>query len=148
FDGEGTVSLCKKHDNRFKPSAQIVFYQGNGRNAPLCQKLEETLRHFSFDFRYSEDERKPNKDAPCYGYRAYTLRGDCLPLIQRFLHIARPVKWRDRLIGAAYGSKFITGHERVTSIEPDGEEDVFALETTTGNYVVWGLASSNSAGQL
>lgn len=62
--------------------------------------------------------------------------------------LAGPVKWRDRLTGAAYGSKFITGHERVVSIETDGEEDVFALETTTGNYVVWGLASSNSAGQL
>jgi hypothetical protein len=30
------------------------------------------------------------------------------------------------------------------SIEFDGEEVVYGLETTTGNYVVWGLASSNS----
>jgi predicted phage terminase large subunit-like protein len=148
FDGEGSVSLSKKPEARWKQSPRITFYQGSGRNAPLCRKLETALEHFGFDFSFSEDERKPNKDAPCYGYRAYTLRGPCLPLMQRFLHIAKPVKWRDRIIDGAYGSKFITGHERVVSIEPDGEEFVYALETTTGNYVVWGLASSNSAGQL
>ena len=32
---------------------------------------------------------------------------------------------------------------KVESIEEDGEEDVYALETTTGNYVVWGYASKN-----
>lgn len=40
------------------------------------------------------------------------------------------------------------GKERVVKIEPDGCEDVYALETETGNYFAWGIASSNSAGQL
>lgn len=148
YDGEGTVSICRKDDPHYRNSARIGIFQGSGRNAPLCEKLEVALRQFGFDFTYSEDERKPKKDAPCYGYRAYTLRGDTLPLMQRFLHVVRPTKWRDRIIQGAYGAKFITGRERVVSIEPDGEEDVFALETTTGNYIVWGFASSNSAGQL
>lgn len=36
-----------------------------------------------------------------------------------------------------------TNYERVTSIEPLYEEQVYALQTGTGNYVVWGLASAN-----
>ena len=38
--------------------------------------------------------------------------------------------------------------ETVTKIEYDYDETVYALKTTTGNYVVWGLASSNSSGQF
>jgi predicted phage terminase large subunit-like protein len=37
-----------------------------------------------------------------------------------------------------------TSSEKVVSIEPDGVETVYGLTTETGNYVVWGLASSNS----
>jgi hypothetical protein len=68
-------------------------------------------------------------------------------MYQRFLHIAQPTKWRERMVEGALSTKFIVGHERVVSIEDDGIEDVYALRTTTGNYVVWGFASSNS-GQL
>jgi len=67
-----------------------------------------------------------------------------LPMYQRFVHGVGATKWRDRIIAAAYGTKWIRGKERVLAIEPDGEEVVYGLETTTGNYVVWGLASSNS----
>lgn len=149
FDGEGSVTLQRGTESRPRDSgSRISFYQGAGRNLPLCEKLERLLTKFGFEFSYTEDERKPNKDAPCYGYRAYSLRGGGLPLTQRFLHIVQPSKWRDRIIAAAWRSNFIRGRERVVSIEPAGSEKVFGLTTTTGNYVAWGLASSNSAGQL
>lgn len=148
FDGEGSVSLCVKKGTNYRPSSSVSFYQGSGRNLPLCEKLEHALKHFGFEFSYSEDERKDNKTAACYGYRQYRLMGNDLPMYQRFLHIAQPSKWRDRIIGGALGAKFIKGREKVVSVEPDGEGVVYALTTTTGNYVVWGLASSNSAGQL
>ena len=51
------------------------------------------------------------------------------------------------MIETAYGARF-GNRDRVEAIENDGIEDVFALQTETGNYVVWGLASSNSAGQM
>jgi predicted phosphoadenosine phosphosulfate sulfurtransferase len=35
--------------------------------------------------------------------------------------------------------------DNVLTIEPDGREPVYWLETTTGNYVAWGYASKNSA---
>ncbi len=150
FDGEGSVSLSKKFGGTagYRASSTIAFYQGAGRNLPLCDKLERALTHFGLPFVYSEDERKDNKEAACYGYRCYRLRGNSLPLYQRFLHIVQPSKWCDRIVDAAYGAKFVREWDEIESMELDGEEDVFALETTTGNYVVWGYASSNSAGQL
>lgn len=146
FDGEGSVSACRR--GGYEPSSIISFYQGAGRNLPLCEKLERLLSGFGFEFTYSEDDRKTNKDAPCYGYRNYRIKSDGLRVFQRFLHIVQPTKWRDRIIEGCFRSKFIQQRERVISIEPDGEEVVYALTTETGNYVVWGLASSNSAGQL
>lgn len=148
FDGEGTVSQQQRPGTDYNVGTTIAFYQGSGRNKPLCDKLEENLRHFGFEFTYAEDERKPNKDAPCYGYRTYRIKSDGLPTFQRFLHIVQPTKWRDRLQSGIFKTNFVKGREKVVKIEPDGEEVVYGLTTTTGNYVVWGLASSNSAGQL
>jgi predicted phage terminase large subunit-like protein len=148
FDGEGSVSLCAKDSQEYRNSASICFYQGAGRNLPLCEKLEHALKHFGFGFTVREDERKENKTAACYGYRQYRLTEHGLPLYQRFLHIVQPTKWRDRIESGALSAMFIQGRERVLTIEPDGVETVYALTTETGNYVVWGLASSNSAGQL
>lgn len=147
YEGEGTVSFVRRHKN-CRPVARIAFYQGAGRNKPLCDKLEAALDYFGFDYAVSMDERKDPSAGVNFEYRCYTLRGKTLPLMQRFLHVTRTDKWRDRMIEGAFGTKFSTGKERVVSIHDDGVEDVFALETETGNYVVWGLASSNSAGQL
>jgi predicted phage terminase large subunit-like protein len=71
-------------------------------------------------------------------------RASRLPLYQRFLHIVKPTKWRQRIIDLAATGRLYTQGERVISIQEDGTEMAYGLETTTGNYVVWGLASSNS----
>lgn len=158
FDADGSVSNGYKTDENgvalldYRPSATISFYQGAGRNLPLCEKLENALGHFGFEFTYDSDWRKEDgrgeNEKKGYEYRKYRLTGGGLPVYQRFLHIVRPSKWRDRIVNGAFGAKYITGRERVVAIEPDGVEPVYALETTTGNYVVWGLLSSNSAGQF
>lgn len=161
FDAEGTVSICHKASELYPASSSINIFQGAGRNLPLCQKLERALDHFGFDYTVREDQRKDNKTAACYGYRTYRIKttrlacgqerisGGALTTFQRFLHIVQPTKWRDRIIEGAYRSKFILGREKVVSITPENnEKSVYSLKTTTGNYVVWGFASSNSAGQL
>ena len=64
--------------------------------------------------------------------------------LTKFLNICRPVRrgrWVDEI---ELKAKFRT-RDTVIAIEPDGEEYVYALETTTGNYVCWGYASKNSA---
>lgn len=153
YDREGTVSLNQKHnDGGHRSSAVIQFSQSMGRNLPLCEKLESLLAHFGFSFSIYDRAPVPLRKHGSSEYktpsRIYILRGNSLPMYQRFLHIVQPLKWRDRIIEGAYGAKFIIGHEGVVDIREDGEETVWALTTETGNYVVWGLASSNSAGQL
>ena len=146
YEADGSVSFVRRNHG-CRPVGRIVFYQGAGRNGPLCYKLEQALKHFGFEYSIRIDERKDTSRGVNFEYRAYTLLGKSLPLFQRFIHIADPIKWKDRMIETAYGARF-GSRDRVESIEPDGFEDVFALQTETGNYVVWGLCSSNSAGQL
>jgi len=146
FDGDGTVSVLKR-DGDYRDSVRIAFTQGAGRNLQLCQKLEKLLTHFGFSF--SVQVRKvQEKNGRSHDVNQYTLLGASVPMFQRFLHIVRPTKWKNRIESGAFGAKFVQGREKVVSIKPDGRETVYGLETTTGNYVVWGLASSNSAAQL
>lgn len=53
---------------------------------------------------------------------------------------------RSRMCKAIYakGAKFLRRKDKVLSLEADKWEEVFALTTTTGNYVAWGYASQNS----
>jgi predicted phage terminase large subunit-like protein len=149
FDGEGTVT--RAHVKAGSSGCVASFAQGAGRNLPLCEKVERVLTHFGFDYGFKEGVRQDRRDkigappARWYWIRwGSGRRESSLQAIQKFLHVIGPSKWRDRLIEGALVSRFIVGRERVVSIDQDGEEDVFSLTTETGNYVVYGLASSNS----
>lgn len=141
FDGEGSAVMAKKQAH-YPPSCLISFTQGADRNRDICDRLEHTLEQLGFDYGYQERPREAG-----HIVRWYYLRNNhrAIPMFQRFLHVVKPTKWRDRMIEGALGTQFIIGQEKITAIEPDGEETVYGLETTTGNYVVWGFASSNSA---
>src|SRR6201999_3094299 len=108
-------------------NALIAFCQGNGRNAPLCEKLEFALDRFGFNWGLT------TRDAGDHKIHNYWLkmnkegRASKLSLIQRFLHLVRPTKWRDRLIGAATSGRLYTSGERVVSIQDDGCETVYGL---------------------
>lgn len=151
FDGEGSAS-AQRGCERGRVATQIRFHQGTGRNKPLCDLLEKYLTYFGFSFKYSEHVRSDRRvhKAVYHKSRVYELlRPDgALPLLQKFMHVVKPTKWRERIIEAAFGANWIVGTEEVVSIVDDGEEEVFALETETGNYIVWGLASANSSGRL
>ena len=153
FDGEGSATNCEKrkqirpNGERFPPSVQLSFYQTADKNLPVCEELERCLKEFGFT--YNLYRGKNPVDKPHWQEKRHYQLNDMGPQgIQKFLHIVKPVKWKERITEGAYRSKFSTGKEKIISIEPDGVEPVYALETTTGNYVVWGLASSNSEGQL
>lgn len=145
YDADGSVSMQKRQGERNKTSCLVTFHQGAGRNLPFCEKLERTLTKFGIEFSYKERPNRHKGDRVSnHKVRFYYLKGARLPLYQKLLHTIGVSKWRDRMIESAYGTKWIINRERVVSIESDGEEIVYGLETTTGNYVVWGLASSNS----
>ena len=145
FDGEGSVSLMKKQGGDFPASSCIQFTQGADRNLPICERFEAILARCGFDFGWQLRYGHSSVNSMQTPKRYYWLRGNDLPMFQRFLHLVRPTKWRDRMIDGALGTKFAVGYEKVVKIEPDtNDEDVFGLTTGTGNYVAWGLASQNS----
>lgn len=153
FDGEGTVGLGHS-PGRSRPSGQISFTQGSGRNLQLCEKLEMALTKFGFSYsttskiRRIDRHKKSGRILGHHNVRVYRINSMRLSVVQRFLHIVKPTKWNARLQEMGLRAKFIENQEWVDAIEPDGFGRVHALETQSGNYVVWGLASANSAGRL
>lgn len=163
FDGEGSASVI--HRREHECSVIISFHQSSQQNLPLCEKLEAALDRLGFHWGCLERQPTTLSAAgiPWQRRRQYYLkaapgngkvkgnraakRASKLSLNQRFIELIQPVKWRNRIIDSAVNGRMYTTEERVLSITPDGIEDVFGLTTETGNYVVWGLASSNS-GQL
>jgi predicted phage terminase large subunit-like protein len=146
FDGEGSAVIRKRNKNK---GCLINFSQGAGHNLPLCEKLEYALRYFGFEYKYNEsirDDRKHKKES-AHMSRLYYLTGNSLENMRKMLYLIKVTKWRDRIMQGAYISQFIRGEEKVISIEPDGYEPVYSLTTETGNYIVWGFASSN-CGQM
>ena len=143
YDAEGSYSIAKRKGYEGSPQGLITFTQGTGRNLPLCRNLERILDKFGFA--YGMHDRSP-RDHQNHNQRTYYLlrpRGSTISVCQKFLHIAKPLKWVNRIVDGAYGSNFLMGGEKVVSIEPDGVDGVYGLTTETGNYVVWGLASKN-----
>jgi predicted phage terminase large subunit-like protein len=136
FDGEGSCST---------DSGPITFCQGIETHPQLVERLEQSLTELGFDWGYTEREGYNER---WQAQRLYYLRGG-MEMVQRFVHLVQPSKWRERMIGTVFaaGARFVRAKDRVVSIEPDGEETVYALETETGNYIVWGYASSNSQHQ-
>lgn len=147
FDGEGSVVLHNRRGPRKGSGGIISFCQGAGRNLFLCNKLEYALKHFGFDFGFKERDRTDRKKDSHANHKVrqyYIRHGRGMATFQRFLHLIKPLKWRRRLVHLGLGTDFIIGWEKPIKWEVDGVETVYGLETTTGNYVVWGLASSNS----
>lgn len=143
YEGEGSVTNAPRTMvGHSRVQALITFAQGCEQNLQVCEALEANLKILGFD--YGVHERQPD-NAKWQRRRNYNLRGASLPLMQKFVHVIKAQKWRDRMIAGAFGAHFITGKEKVIRIEPDGVETVYGLETETGNYVVWGLASANSS---
>lgn len=141
FDADGSAVM----QSNTSEHCHITFTQGTGRNIILCDKLEKILTHFGFTFKKSDRIRSDKKDQndKSHYMRTYRLTGNAFDNNQKFLHMIGVTKWRQRFIDGAMCSRFIRSEEKVISIEPEGEEEVFGLTTTTGNYIVWGLASSN-----
>ncbi len=119
FDGEGHVSV-----------GSINIAQSREHNPEVCVAVKEAVELLGFDYNQS-----PSGD---------TVINGALAEKRRFAHWCNPIK-KDRIIDNIYrrGGKFIREEDAVVSIEPDGEERVYALVTGTGNYIAWGYASKN-----
>lgn len=132
FDGEGAVS-----------GGQIHMHQTDGRNRVVCERLEATLQTLGFDFGMTQ---RIHSKAGWQAGRDYYIRGGREEHI-RFLRQCRPARAHKIVDGLyARGSRKFgkACRDALVSIEAVGEQQVFNVETTTGNYICYGYATKNS----
>lgn len=116
FDGEGS----------WHPSPQIG--QSKKANPEVYDAIEKVLDIFKFDYTSKNDR--------------FWLNGGWRELV-RFLHIAQPVKHREKLIEYVSHARRFGRRDKIISVTPDRFGEVVSLTTETGNYVAWGYASKN-----
>lgn len=118
FDGEGSCS---------KDYKTIKIAQSRSYNPKICAEIEQRLNEYGFKWGYNGD--------------AYWINGG-LSERARFLQITRPVR-SDKILDSLWVPDFIKVKDTVISIEPDGEEVVYSMQTETGNYVCHNILSRN-----
>lgn len=128
YDGEGSSRTISQHQSA---------------NPEVYAAIEKALQTLGFPYARLFRKRAllpSGRNQLCGFY----LNGD-RSVMTRFVNWCQPVKSHQPKRGNQawiFGSGFQS--DEVVAIEPDGIEDVYALTTTTGNYVAWGYASSNS----
>ena len=134
MDGEGTVG------NR----GQVVITQSHEHNPEICERLVSVLNDlrvpFSTYVRPAHTRGRKNSKASTL----FILRGG-RSMKHRLLLNGDPAK-RAKLTASLYGhlgGKSETVVDRVLSFEALGEQDVYNIQTETGNYIAGGYASKN-----
>lgn len=127
IDGEGS---CKH--------GSIQIFQSETHNAPVCRKIEETLKRLNLDF--SQKTYNRTSKTPCTCYTIKSNRKVLLDLL-RYGKPAKSGQIMDRFI--RQGGKPVVSKERIVEIELQGKEIVYALGTETVNYIAWSFGSRN-----
>jgi hypothetical protein len=138
IDGEGACS-----------HGSIAIGQSKWANPDVYAGIESVLARLSLSYKISTVNP----------YDSHTLRNKTIVrgLGQSFvLHGGRQVKAdiirfgkpakANRILKTIWGNPYhpIKGRDKVISIEPDGVETVYAIGTTTENYVAYGFATKNT----
>lgn len=120
FDGEGYA------DHR-----SIVIAQCRNHNPEVCKRLEYVLNRLGFEWSY--DKQKSGG--------SYRIKGSYREAI-RMSNMCVPAR-RERLVARVLGRAYWKRADKIISIESDGVDSVYSMQTSTGNYVAWGYASKN-----
>lgn len=128
FDGEGSATS----------GGCLEITQGMGRNMPVTQKIKDTLSFLGLSY---NEYIKVSKDQNV----SQMWIKDNFNTHIKFLNYTNLAK-KQQLIDNLYkrSSKFVKAEDRITNIEYVREDDIYALQTETGNYIAWGYGSSNS----
>lgn len=135
LDGEG----CLKRGGVFS-----VNQTYEGSNGPVCEQVDRVLDRLGWKYRKFEKENKNKKHKKQYTWYIHNANQVAAELL-RYSEIGK----KDQLIDWKFnnGGDYKKVKDQVVGIQFSSVEDVYALETETGNYVVWGFASSNSTHQ-
>ena len=133
IDGEGSCA-----------HGAIIISQTEGKNSPVCRRIERCLNILNLPWNACNVKREDKWEDINYYYlkncrqsQFKVLKHTDLakaPAILRSIwsHPGSPTQFKDKVKHISLGPR----------------EQVYALETETGNYVVWGYASSNSQQML
>ena len=118
IDGEGA---CKY--------GSTSIHQSKEKNPEVYQRIKETLDFL--DIKYHQ-------------YDNYFVLNGGKKTKFDILRYGNPAK-KHQIVKTIMDNSgwMVQRRDNVIEIEPDGREDVYALTTETGNYVVWGYASKN-----
>ncbi len=121
----------------------VAFHQDSIHNSLIWNKLKKVFEKLNFGF--SSWEKTYDTDNPRFRHKSmYWLTGG-KQIKMDFLNLCKPYK-KERILRTVFGkTNFIQERDRVVSIKSIGKKKVYALEIETGNYIVWGYGSSNSA---
>lgn len=140
YDGEG--SRCS-------------ISQSISHNPEICEKIECSFRELGIPYAFRKSKRKNNSDSfSILGGRQSAVNflnwtRDSLVKKHAFESAIFGGHYMPRVEGKGGGSVERYGglqkhRDAVISVSAIGFQEVFALETETGNYICWGYASSNS----
>jgi hypothetical protein len=131
IDGEGTVTARGQ---------RVSITQSHEHNPDVVERLRHVMRKLSLPFsEYLRAARPGHKAAIHFG-----LNGG-RPTRHRLLLWHRPAKDR-KIVASMFGTlgRFSPDSlDKVSRFEPMGEQEVFTLQTETGNYIANGYASKN-----
>ena len=141
FDGEGTMNKNQNH-----PSAVPCITQ-TMHNPELIEEIRSCLKRLGFEWSESwwsaKDSKGKDRDRMRFDRCVFLINGGWRERY-RFLRQIAPTKTRN-LAPTLYAQCMTEAHKLV-AVEPQADQDVYWLETETGNYIVDGFCSSNSYG--
>ena len=134
FDGEGTTKKNKRHPSGIPCITQTMH------NPEIIKETRSVLKRLGFEWTESwlsaEGHERMISDR-C----VFNINGGWRERY-RFLAQIRPSKTRN--LAPTLFSQLSTSARKLTSVENAGYQDVFWIETETGNYVAEGFCSKNS----
>jgi len=130
FDGEGSAK-----------SSSLSITQGV-KNEGVCAMIRKTLKGLKIP--YKEYLRKNDGNENWHDSISFVLNDSFNTCIKFIRNSEFAKKWQ--VINKLWkkNGRFVKEKDTVVSMKIGKKEDVYAIETTTGNYIAWGYASSNS----
>lgn len=125
YDGEGS-------------GAEIAQYRGH--NPEVHQKLVDAMKMFGFEQKFRSGKCEKGSEYKGFSDTCVRINGEITGKA-KFAAWCKPVRMGS--LEKHILQTLRAYRDRIVDIQPDGEEEVFALTTGTGNYVAWGYASKN-----
>lgn len=131
IDGEGCVNVRMK---------SLSISQSESHNPAVVKRLREVMTRLGIKWREHYRESRPGHKSAIH----FAIKGG-RPMRHSILLWHRPAK-DDAIVATMFGTRITynpTMLDKVARVEPLGVQDVWSLQTETGNYVANGYASKN-----